>query len=125
MFFVLHPDNFSLDEAIAPEAQRLGLWWSKNYQRDAQKNKISLEFLALLFQDKRVKKNILRIFLSRKKQKTLITALAPLNPCLPAGRWRFPILIHQPYSLNRIRIHKEFSLIIIIGPSDRKTISSS
>jgi hypothetical protein len=45
LFSVLHPDNFSKGEAMAPKAQRLGLWWRKNYQRDAQKNKISLELL--------------------------------------------------------------------------------
>ncbi|MEL4454875.1 hypothetical protein [Lutimonas vermicola] len=52
LFFVLHPDNFSPDEAIALKAQRLGLWWSKNYQRDAQKKKISLDLLVLLDQAK-------------------------------------------------------------------------
>jgi len=41
-----------MEEAIAPEAQRLGLWWSKNYQRDAQKKKISLDLLVLLHQGK-------------------------------------------------------------------------
>jgi hypothetical protein len=44
--------------------KRLGLRRGKNYQRDAQKNKISLEFLALLFQDKRAEKIISRISLS-------------------------------------------------------------
>ncbi|MEL4454824.1 hypothetical protein [Lutimonas vermicola] len=48
LFFVLHPDNFRRGEAIAPEAKRLGLWWSKNYQRDAQKNKISLDLLLTI-----------------------------------------------------------------------------
>ncbi len=52
LFFVLHPDNFSVEEAIAPKAKRLGLWCRKNYQRDAQKNKMSLELFVLLFQAK-------------------------------------------------------------------------
>ncbi|MEL4456560.1 hypothetical protein [Lutimonas vermicola] len=50
-----------MEEAIAPEAQRLGLWWSKNYQIDAQKNKISLDLFVLLHQGKRTEKNISRI----------------------------------------------------------------
>jgi len=48
--------------------KRLGLWWRKNYQLDAQKNENSLELFVLLFQDKRTKKNISRIFVSRKKE---------------------------------------------------------
>jgi len=65
----LHPDNFRRGEAIAPRAQRLGLWWRKNYQINAQKNKMSLDFFVLLDQAKRTNRKILRMFLQTKKAK--------------------------------------------------------
>ncbi len=41
----------------------------KNYQSDAQKNKMSLEFLILLFQDKRIEKSISRITIAKQNPK--------------------------------------------------------
>ena len=53
--------------------QRLRLRWRKNDQKDAQKNQISLEFLFLLFQDKRAENNILRILIHKKTKANVIT----------------------------------------------------
>jgi len=55
----LHPDNFGKGEAIAHECNGLGYGGVKIIREMHRKIKTSLEFLALLFQDKRVKKVIL------------------------------------------------------------------
>jgi hypothetical protein len=47
--------------------KRLGLRWGKNYQKDAQKKKISLDFLVLLHQGKRTENIILRITIPKEK----------------------------------------------------------
>ena len=69
LFFVLHPENFSRGGSNSPEAKRLGLWWCKNDQKDAQKKKISLDLLVLLDQAKRTNRKILRIILSEQMKR--------------------------------------------------------